>query len=372
MILILASLFVPAFLRAEPPVAPPAPKKLVAEIRKSRGDLESVEIKQRQVLSALYQLNKKIHHTVSEKSKLQGERAALEDNVNRLNERLKELDATSSALRARLGERLKAIHRLGGLSLARILSSASSASSLDRNLKILGLVAARDRDLVVDYRRVRADIKAKHRKVANRLARLKGVEAKVKERESRFVAEQETKSRILDGIRKKHLFAQQSLEDLRRQTRASASPDDALLDSLFRPSFADEKGKLDPPVEGRIVHKFGSEKSAEQPWTISRKGLRFAAAAGDSVKAVFDGVVAWVGDVPGFGRSIVVDHGDHYYSVYANAGEVRVKPGDEIRRRQVVATAGLAALEEGAGLYFEIRHFSEPYDPQLWLKGTAL
>lgn len=355
------------------PARPAAPAKLAATIEKSKHALDDVEVRQRSVLSALYQLNRKIHKTVSEKAKLKNERASLEDNVRRLSERLKDLDGESASLRARLGERLKAIHRLGGPSLARVLSAASSASSLDRNLKILGLVAARDRNLVVEYRMLREEVKTKHVKLAGRLQRLQEIETGLHEREKKFIAEQQVKNRILNGIRKKKLFAEKNLAELRRRTIASgAIADDAVLDLLFRPSFADEKGKLEPPVRGAIVRRFGSEKTSDQFWTVSRKGMRFAAAAGAPVKAVFDGVVAWTGEIPGFGRSLIVDHGDHYYTVYSNAGEVRVSAGEEVRREQIVATAGSAALEDGNGLYFEIRHFSEPDDPQFWLKGTAL
>lgn len=353
------------------PVSSAKVEQIAADMEKSRQKIEREELRRRKVLAALYDLNRKLRRTVSEKSNLQSERAALEDNVAKLNERLAELDGISSGLRARLGERLKAIHRLGKAGWSRVLSSSGSASSLDRNLKILGLVARKDRDLAREYAAVRTEMGGKREKLANRLERLRRLEGDLKDRERRMADEQDMKNRLLDGIRKKRLFAEKNLEDLRRQSRDIKGADDAVLDLLFRPSFAEEKGRLQWPVPGPLLSRFGMEKTENDTVTLARKGIRIGAKSHQPVQSVFEGTVAWTGQIPGFGGTVVVDHGDHYYTVYANAGRVLVREGERVEKRQPVAVAGEGAVAD-AGLYFEIRHFSEPYDPQHWLKGTAL
>jgi septal ring factor EnvC (AmiA/AmiB activator) len=347
-------------------------EQISAELEKSRLKIEAEDLNRRKVLSALYSLNQKIRKTVSEKGKMQGERTALEDHIQRLSRRIEELDGRSDKLKTHLAERLKAIHRLGGPSLARILLSASSSAQLDRNLKILGVLAAKDRDVIREYQSVRDEVRLKRTKLAQRANRLKEIEGGLKDREAQFLAEQKMKSRLLDGIRKKKIFALKNLQELKDQAMKDNFTDDAVLDLLFKPSFADEKGRLKQPVDGVLVRRFGIEKSPDHFWSLSHKGLRWATKPGQSVKSVFDGTVAWTGNVPGFGKSIIVDHGDHYYSVYGQAGEIRVQAGQEVQRDQVIAVVGPGGGGEGSGLHFEIRHFSEPEDPQTWMKGTSL
>ncbi len=72
----------------------------------------------------------------------------------------------------------------------------------------------------------------------------------------------------------------------------------------------------------------------------------------------------------GFGRTLIIDHGDHYYSVYSNIEGIDVGLGDEVEQNQVVAKSGLDPARSIEGIYFEIRHFSEPADPSLWMKGS--
>ena len=84
---------------------------------------------------------------------------------------------------------------------------------------------------------------------------------------------------------------------------------------------------------------------------------------GSKVKSVFAGTVAFVGSLAGYGKTLVIDHGDHYYTVYSHTDSISVGEGDEVAQNQIIASSG-------EGLYFEVRHFSEPYDPSSWIKGT--
>ncbi len=85
------------------------------------------------------------------------------------------------------------------------------------------------------------------------------------------------------------------------------------------------------------------------------------------MKAIFSGTVAFADEVPGFGTTVIIDHGDHYYSVYSHNKKLFVKPGESIKEQQVIGHSGRSAINLADGLYFEIRHFSEPLDPQSWL-----
>lgn len=347
-------------------------QNLAENLEKSRTKLEQEELKRRRVLSALYEINKKMRRAVADRAKLQEEKVGLSDAVEKLTTRLDTLEQTSARLKARLAERLRALHKLTGPTLARFLLSASNSSQLDRNLKILGLIAARDRDLIREYQAVSRELKTKKDRLDLRLRRMSEIEAELREREVRLADEQNTKNRILSGIRRKKLFALKTIQELRAQGRGYSVEDEAVLETLLRPSFAEKRGQLDWPVRGRVARGFGPERSEGEGWVITHKGVFLKADRGSAVQAVFEGRVVYVDEIPGFGGTVIVDHGDHYFSVYSHASGIEVREGQEISSGQLLARVDRSPLEADAGLYFEIRHFSEPDDPVPWMKGKPL
>jgi murein hydrolase activator len=65
---------------------------------------------------------------------------------------------------------------------------------------------------------------------------------------------------------------------------------------------------------------------------------------------------------------LIIDHGDHYYTVYAHLEEVFKIKGDRVEKDEVIATVGDSGSLMGPGLHFEVRHHGKPMDPLQWIK----
>lgn len=345
---------------------------LIDDIQKEKMNLEKQEIKQRKILATLFTINKQIKKTVTERSNLNQEKLLLEANIRNLSEKVVDLDKTSKIQKAQLSERLKAIYQLGGQSLARLFIGSATSTQFERNLKIMGVIAENDLDLIRNYSRDMQELKNKKEKLNNRLAYLKKIEEKISNQEAKFTNELLAKNKILNGIRKNKNFTLNKLNQLKEQSAQYNIDDSGVFDTLFKASFADQKGLLPIPVAGRLSKRFGLEKFSEHTYNINHKGIFIAAMSNASVQSVFDGRVSFAGQLPGYGNTLVIDHGDHYYTVYAHVNEVKVQVGDNVQQSQVIASVGRSSTNDQDGLYFEVRHFSEPYDPQQWMKGFNL
>ncbi|MEZ0391951.1 MAG: murein hydrolase activator EnvC [Pseudobdellovibrionaceae bacterium] len=366
-------LFLSSLLMAEISNAQPQVENLMKEFQKTKVSLNKDEVKQRKILAALYEVNHKMKKIVTEKAELEQEKMAVEGNVKELAVKITELEKKAKLQKSHLRERLSAIYKLGGQGIARVLFASSSSAELDRNLKILGIVAKKDIALIKDYSQSRKDLEQRKQKLTLRWAHLKKLEAKITGKEQKLAEENELKNKILKGIRNSQKFAQMKIKFLRKKGRQIASDDEAgLLDLLFQPSFSDQKGHLPRPIQAPLAQGYGLIRDEAHQVVLSHKGQFFRAPTGSLVKAVFQGKVAYAGDVPGFGRTLILDHGDHYYSVYSHNQAFKVREGDEVQQSQTLALSGSAGAEKGEGLYFEIRHFSEPSDPKLWMKGSTL
>jgi murein hydrolase activator len=120
--------------------------------------------------------------------------------------------------------------------------------------------------------------------------------------------------------------------------------------------FASLKGKLTFPLPGRSeIH---SARRTDGP------GLEMRAPRGTTVRAVYPGRVAFADRYADYGRTVIIDHGERYYTVSANLDEVSVHVGDDVSAGSRLGTVG----DTGAGtmLYFEIRMGTEAVDPAEW------
>ena len=142
--------------------------------------------------------------------------------------------------------------------------------------------------------------------------------------------------------------------------------------SALGPPFANLRGELPAPVAAPIVGEFGRVVDAEFRTQTFRKGVEFAALRGAAVRAVAAGRVRYAGWFSGYGRLVILDHGDQYFSVSAHLEEISVSVGQAVARGDAIGTVGETGSLAGPRLYFEIRQGSEALDPRRWLARASV
>ncbi len=125
--------------------------------------------------------------------------------------------------------------------------------------------------------------------------------------------------------------------------------------------FADLKGRLPWPAVGDVVARYGPKASPP------RRGMGLRLREGATVRAVSWGRVVHDDILRGFGRVVILLHGEEFYSLYAYLAESHVKPGDEVEQGQSLGTAGFYPGAGGPGLYFELRFHQKAINPERWL-----
>ena len=351
----------------------PTPENLAREFHMTKIKLMKDEVRQREILGRLYEINKNMKKIVTEKTSLEQEKLLVESNVHDLAGKITELDQKTKSQKMLLRGRLSAIYKLGGQGIARFLFSSTSSAELERSLKILGIVAKQDLELIKSYSKSVKELDSRKRKFQLRWTHLKDVERKIQNKENSLLAENQNKNKILSEVRLSQNASVNKLSKIKKQSLAFVGEDESgLLDLLFRPAFVEQRGQLPMPIDGHLAQGFGLMRDEVHRVVISHKGQFYSAPQGTLVKAIFSGKVAFAGEVPGFGITLIVDHGDHYYSVYSHTRDLKVHEGDEVQQLQTLASSGRSGSGFGDGIYFEIRHFSEPADPKQWMKGSSL
>ena len=114
------------------------------------------------------------------------------------------------------------------------------------------------------------------------------------------------------------------------------------------------------PLKGKVILYFGDQKG-----TMVNKGIHIRANEGHQVCASRTGKVVFADYLDGYGYTVILDHADGYYSVYAQNAKLLVKLNDEIIQGQPIAQLG--GNGELAFLHFEIRRNAKADNPLYYL-----
>jgi murein hydrolase activator len=128
------------------------------------------------------------------------------------------------------------------------------------------------------------------------------------------------------------------------------------------------RGKMEWPATGKVIAPFGKFKHPEFAAEIVRKGIDIDARVGEEIRAVEKGSVVYADRFAGYGKMVIIDHGERYYTIYGHLSEILKKTGDEVKRGEVVGKAGDSDSLAGSKLYFEMRKDGHSVDPLPWFR----
>lgn len=117
------------------------------------------------------------------------------------------------------------------------------------------------------------------------------------------------------------------------------------------------------PVEGRITSHFGPRKLRRERKVRMHNGIDIAAMRGTPIVAPADGEVAFTGVIPGYGRTVEIDHGHGLVTRYAHLDKVTVARGDSLSTGDKIGTVGRTGKTTGPNLHFEVILDGERIDP---------
>jgi septal ring factor EnvC (AmiA/AmiB activator) len=130
-------------------------------------------------------------------------------------------------------------------------------------------------------------------------------------------------------------------------------------------NFADSRGRLPLPLEGRI---FRSDKRLGFENMNLQKGVFIEGSSDGKVRAVFSGRVDFSGKLKGYGEVIIINHGSRFFTISANLWQRKKNEGDVVEAGEIIGLAGHIGSTKETRLYFEIRRAGKEVDPLKWLK----
>jgi septal ring factor EnvC (AmiA/AmiB activator) len=308
-----------------------------------------------------------------------------------INKKIQKLKQDNSKMRTLVEQRLRALREMGTLGVLNVLFASETLTELMARETSLRLILNHDRATRLKYAEKLKVLEDEEERVQSRLDELATLEKNIKEtareleksREERrqlygklesesreyatMIEEMKDARRSLQGIISNLVKSVEQAERMRAEVaaektrmRAGTYSVGARRGAGASSGFGGSMGHLITPAPGIVVVP-AFDYSAQGP-----TGVVFACPWGSRIKAVYDGTVVYKKTLPGYGNTIIIDHGDRFFTLTSQAIRFFKQPGDKVFEGEVIGLSGGGPWVE-EGIYFEIRHGDIQENPLEWL-----
>src|SRR6185503_16243940 len=287
--------------------------------------------------------------------------------------------------KARLAKRLRDVYKSGANRDMEFMLSAQSFGQLLARWDYLVMVAEQDRLIMEDIRGRKEQVEADQQRLEVNLSEAE----KAKQRTT-------SESRRLDNLRNERASTVKTIQNQRQAFEAAAEELEKTARSIrgllaqleakrreeaakaraegrtpqpYSGDFAKGQGRLDWPLRGNVIGRFGNEVHPKWGTVTPNNGIDIEAAIGSTVRSVARGRVEYTSDDFGtYGQMIILNHGDGYFTLYGHLSQILVQVGAEVTPGQTIARSGDSGSLKGPILHFEVRKGGTSLNPNEWLQ----
>lgn len=356
---------------------------LRSRIERLRGAIAGAEETRAEARDQLRESERAISDANRTLRELSAKRDGVRGELERLAGQKRAIDAEIASRREPLGRLLLARYMHGEPNPLRVLLSGEDPNRAARELHYTSYVSRAQAGLIQSLRSGLEQLREVESRARGAAAELAAIESKQRSEHKHLLLQQAQRRgvllRVSDRIREQRRQVKNLERDEARMTRlveeltrliattpiASARRNERIPEGgIAERAFARLKGSLRLPIRGELSNRFGTPRSDGGPkW----KGLFIRAPAGQDVRAVAAGRVVYAEWMRGFGNLLILDHGQGYLTIYGNNEAVLKTVGETVRTGDSVATVGASGGGSESGLYFEIRHQGQAFDPLKWV-----
>ena len=352
------------------------------EIQNLRRRDKDLGVKERDTTSQLQKVQKEAALTADLLRQLEAKQARVEEQIDGIRAEHARASEELAVRKRRMARTLRAMYVRGTPTNAEVVLRTASVRYALSHFKYLGLVARNNERLLEDIRAQERYLAATDAKLTETLYEITTTAAEARDEKDRLAQVRRSRESMLQRMRRQRADYKRAIDELaaaerkvqsmiatlekRRQEALAAG---RTIDVYPDIGFAKLRGAMPWPVRGRLKTGFGRHKNPRHGTETFNSGVDIAAAEGADVRCVARGQVEYVQWLDGYGKTIIVNHGGGYYTVYAHLSEALVSESMSLEPGHVIGRVGDTGSLDGVKLHFEVRAgaHGEPVDPVRWL-----
>ena len=363
-------------------------EQIRAERARLQGEMQGVQVHVRDASADLANVERRLSASRSVLAEIQLQSDATAEEIGSTSRDLIQARENLAAGKAVLNRRLRDIYKMGPLHTVRVLLGASSFTDLLNRYRYAQRVAAFDRALVDRVNELEQALSEQSDELQQRMAELSGLRQTRQGEVTQLRSVEQERQSTLQEYRSRQASTESELgkieADETRMTGLIADLERRRIEEERRRSVApasggtlsdSDEGTLDWPLDGDLLYHFGRERRPNG-LVLRWNGIGIQAPPGTPVRAVRSGRVVLAGPFEGYGPTVVLSHGNGFYTLYLYLEDIGVVEGRDVDAGQVVGTVGGRDTPEGAHLEFQIRApvnggAPQAQDPLKWLRPRA-
>lgn len=353
------------------------------QLKDARKEIKALTAREKIILDEFNTLEQELNRNRSQVRKARSAIADLEEKIAQIQIQYKTLEKRINTREVYAAQRLVALYKLDWLGRIHFLASADSFFDFIQRKSALERILDNDNQVLKDLRDDQIQLELLLEQLQAAMAEKRSLELALQQEETKLKSRRQQRRAILDRIENEKSLELAALHNLEQAAKQISSTIEkaAPTPGPQKPSlstgspgspvspFDSYKGLLGWPVQGKVVSYFGPQKKGKFNVSTFQSGIDIQAERGEPVRAVAQGYTIFSSWFNGFGNMIIIDHGGHYYTVYAHLEEAFKVKGDRVEEGEVIATLGDSGSLLGPALHFEVRHHGKPTDPLLWIKN---
>jgi len=371
----------------QPPALSQDSENIIEEVKEKSKDID-IEIQQHEVriqnfseeeksiINGLDDLELALNRLNSQIRKIRSDIARLDEKTTKITRESLILQQQIRETEEYIAKRIAALYKLNLIGPLHILASAESVYDLIYRKFAMERILEYDDEVLARHKANKEKLVAVLRELDHQKNEKVSLESDLRKETQMMSKKGAIKKNLLQDIQNKKTLELAAVDSLKQaaialdQTILSLHVEPGVTADKPKDHFNSFKGLLKMPVRGKIISFFGPYKKGKYKVVNYRSGIEIKADRGEPIQAVHSGIVLYSGWFKNYGNMIIIDHGDHYYTLYAHAEELFKSKGDYVESEEVIATVGDTASMTGSNLYFEVRHRGEPMNPLNWLRDS--
>lgn len=359
-----------------PSMAQASPSKKLSEIqdqlKSTLRDVQRSREKEKSIADQMDDIEKEIRKKEKELKRYDSSMVQTELQIEQIKKEVNSLMNQMGDRMQMLREELRALYKRQYRSNALILISVTDYQDLIRKSKYVSMLAYHDSRVIGKYS---ADIQGiyerkKELEVLNNDQKNRKQEALQKTRE--LANFRTKKDKLLAMVRNKRSVNEKKIEELeetskKMQEMINGLHAGAIPQSILGNGFTSLKGRLPWPLPGRVLIPYGRISEPGKNTGGLKDGIEIGSKTSTKAKAVAGGRVVYADDFQGYGKLVIIDHGDGYHSLYGNLQNFDLSSGDLLVEGMDIGKVGRSRDYDVPSLYFEIRYRGKSLNPVEWL-----
>lgn len=347
--------------------------ELREKLKEEREKIESLEKEEKSILYTIKKLDDEICLIRELLQELKKEEKRIKEEIKETENYINKVEEKLGKKREILKRRIREMYKYGRLHPLEIVLLSHSFNDAIKRVKYLSLIAEQDMRVFRQIKALIERLKLQRELLDGKLTYLKEIRKEVEEEENNLRKRKKEKEDFLSGITKEKEKTKKLIEELKQAEKDLEKLILALelerrKKAKGKEYFEKFKGKIPWPCKGEVVSGFGLKYHPKYKTATKNNGIDIKADWGDDVYAVGDGKVVYADNFLGYGKVILIDHGDGFYTLYAHLSSMSVGVGDDVKQGEIIGKVGDTGSVDEPILHFEIRKGGKPVDPMLYLK----